>query len=137
MRTTICSTARVFVLVLLATQLACGGEETTDDPWNSVQTVLSETKDTIVLDGTMKGSLKYAGADEPMFGDWMVRHALSDPENFNPYTSSDQGATQVHNYVFESLLEPEYDPPYAQRGFIATDYPVISDDRAHLYLYSS
>ncbi len=128
MRTTICSTVGIAVLVLLASQLACGGGETTEDPWNKVQTILTESNDTVVLDGTDKAALKYDGMDEPAFGDWMVRHALSDPENFNPYTSSDQGATQVHTYVFESLLEPEYDPPYTQRGFIAADYPVVSDD---------
>ena len=82
-----------------------------------------------MLDGTEKAALKYAGTDEPRYGDWMVRHALSDPENFNPYTSSDQGATQVHTYVFESLLEPEFDPPYTQRGYIAADYPAVSDDK--------
>ena len=128
MRKTICSVTRTTALVLFAAQLACGGGETPEDPWNKVQTILSESKDTVVLDGTDKAPLKYDGTDEPVFGDWMVRHALSDPENFNPYTSSDQGATQVHTYVFESLLEPEYDPPYTQRGFIAADYPVISDD---------
>ena len=119
------------VLVLFATQIACGGggETTNADPWNKVQTVLAETKDIVVLDGTEQAPLKYAGTDEPQFGDWMVRHALSDPENFNPYTSSDQGATQVHTYVFESLLEPDYDPPYQQRGYIAADYPIITEDK--------
>ena len=126
---TIGATARTVALLLFATQLACGGGETTEDPWNRVQSILAESKDTVVLDGTEKAALKYAGTDEPQYGGWMVRHALSDPENFNPYTSSDQGATQVHNYVFESLLEPEYDPPYTQHGFIATDYPVVSDDK--------
>lgn len=120
--------ATAAVTFLFATQFACGGGETTEDPWNRVQTILAESKDIVVLDGTERAALKYDGMDHPVFGDWMVRHALSDPENFNPYTSSDQGATQVHTYVFESLLEPDYDPPYAQQGYIAVDYPVVSDD---------
>lgn len=129
MHRTMGTAAKTAAICLLAAQLACGGGDTTEDPWNKVQVILSESKDTVVLDGTEKAALKYAGTDEPRYGDWMVRHALSDPENFNPYTSSDQGATQVHTYVFESLLEPEYDPPYAQRGFIAVDYPAVSDDK--------
>ena len=129
MHKTLSAAAKTAAVCLLAAQIACGGGETTEDPWNKVQEILSESRDTVVLDGTEKAALKYAGTDEPRYGDWMVRHALSDPENFNPYTSSDQGATQVHTYVFESLLEPEYDPPYAQRGFIAADYPDVSDDK--------
>ena len=123
--------AKAVAVCLFAMQIACGGGggETTEDPWNKVQAILAESRDTVVLDGTEKAALKYAGTDEPEFGDWMVRHALSDPENFNPYTSSDQGATRVHTYVFESLLEPDYDPPYTQRGYIAVDYPTVSDDR--------
>ena len=128
MHKTVGTAAKTVAICLIATQIACGGGETTDDPWNRIQTILSESKDIVVLDGTEKAALKYDGMDDPVFGDWMVRHALSDPENFNPYTSSDQGATQVHAYVFESLLEPDYDPPYAQRGYIAVDYPVVSDD---------
>ena len=121
--------AKAVAVCLFASQIACGGGETTEDPWNKVQAILAESRDTVVLDGTEKAALKYAGTDEPAFGDWMVRHALSDPENFNPYTSSDQGATQVHTYVFESLLEPDYDPPYTQRGYIAVDYPAVSEDK--------
>lgn len=129
MHKTIGTAAKTAAICLFATQVACGGGgETTEDPWNRVQTILAESKDIVVLDGTERAALKYDGMDDPVFGDWMVRHALSDPENFNPYTSSDQGATQVHTYVFESLLEPEFDPPYAQRGFIAVDYPAVSDD---------
>ena len=129
MHKTMGTAAKTVAVCLLAAPIACGGGETTEDPWNKVQTLLAESRDTVVLDGTEKAALKYTGTDEPRFGDWMVRHALSDPENFNPYTSSDQGATQVHTYVFESLLEPDYDPPYAQRGYIAVDYPAVSDDK--------
>jgi len=117
------------VPILTGFVLSCGGSQSEIDPWDKVQKILEESKDTVVLDGIEKTSLKYLGVEEPKFGDWIVRHALSDPENFNPYTSSDQGASQVHGYVFESLLEPGYDPPYAQRGYLAEDYPVVSADK--------
>lgn len=110
--------------------LACGGDSVTaDDPWPIVQKVLAETKDIVVLDGIEQAPNKYAGTEVADYGDWMVQHLLSDPENFNPYTSSDQGATAIHNYVFEPLLYPENDPPYTQRGYIAKDYPVVSEDK--------
>lgn len=118
------------MVIFVAPLMACGGgEETTGDPWPQVQQVLAETKDIVVLDGTKKGALKYTGEKNPEYGDWLVQHMLSDPENFNPFTSSDVGATQIHTYIFESLLYPENDPPYAQKGYLARDYPVISDDK--------
>src|SRR6185503_1680897 len=41
---------------------------------------------------------------KPVTGDWLVIHSLSDPELLNPLTSSDASASEVLNYVFESLL---------------------------------
>ena len=103
----------IFVLPLLA----CGDDSgSMDDPWPEVQNVLAETKDIVVLDGIKKGPVKYTGTEEADYGDWLVQHTLSDPENFNPYTSSDVGATAIHNFVFESLLYSETDPPYTQKG---------------------
>jgi len=116
----------IFVLPLLA----CGDDSgSMDDPWPEVQKVLAETKDIVVLDGIKKGTVKYTGMEEADYGDWLVQHTLSDPENFNPYTSSDVGATAIHNFVFESLLYSENDPPYTQKGYIAIGYPTISDDK--------
>lgn len=129
MHKTIGASVSTIIVFIFATQFACVSGKTTDDSWEKVHSILAESNDIIVLDGTAQASLKYAGPDESQYGDWMVRHALSDPENFNPYTSSDMGASQIHGYVFESLLEPEYDPPYTQRGYIAKEYPVISKDK--------
>jgi peptide/nickel transport system substrate-binding protein len=98
-------------------------------PWQEVERALAETKDIIVLDRTDKASLKYTGASAPGYGDWMVRHFLSDPENFNPYTSNDSGASTVNNFLLESLLYPENTPPYALKGMLAVDYPTISEDK--------
>ncbi|MDP6777760.1 MAG: ABC transporter substrate-binding protein, partial [Candidatus Latescibacteria bacterium] len=100
-----------------------------ESPWDEVKKILSETRDIIVLDGTDRSSLRYEGDSQPSHGDWMVSHMLSDPENFNPFTSNDSGASRVHRYIFESLLYPENETPYALKGLIAKDYPTISEDR--------
>ena len=71
------------VPILTGFVLSCGGSQSEIDPWDKVQKILEESKDTVVLDGIEKTSLKYSGVEEPKFGDWIVRHALSDPENFN------------------------------------------------------
>ena len=97
--------------------------------WDKVQNLLSSTKDVIVLDGTEKAPLRYSGGKAPEYGDWMVRDMLSDPENLNPYTSSDAGGTTVLQFIFESLLYAENEPPYALKGQVAKDYPQISEDK--------
>ena len=34
-------------------------------------------------------------AGKPVTGDWLVIHSLSDPEQLNPFTSSDAGSAEV------------------------------------------
>lgn len=106
-----------------------GHTDAEEESWEVVQEILMSTKDIVVLDGTEKVPLRYEGGEGPTYGDWMVRHMLSDPEKLNPYTSSDAGASTVLNYVFESLLESDSDPPYALRGLVAKGYPEISVDK--------
>ena len=119
-------------LSLLALGVAIGvsgyaaAEETA---WESVQKILIETKDIVVLDGTEKAALRSEDAGDPEFGDWMVRHMMSDPENLNPFTSSDNGASTVLRYVFESLLRAEDELPYDLVGRLAVGYPQISEDK--------
>jgi len=122
---------RIGPAVLTLAALACGEKspETPQEPWPAVQKILNETRDIVVLDGVQKASLRYAGDKTPAAGDWRIEHMLSDPENYNPYTSSDAGASQVQAVVFESLLWASPEPPYAQNGHIAKGYPVISDDK--------
>ncbi len=100
-----------------------------EESWEVVQEILMSTEDIVVLDGIEKASLRYESGEEPTYGDWMVRHMLSDPEKLNPYTANDAGASTVLNYVLESLLEADSDPPYALRGLIAKGYPEISADK--------
>ena len=107
--------------------VACKGEP----PWQKVQRTLMETREAaaIVLEGTERVPAMYAGDDEPEFGDWMVRHFLSDPENFNPYVSNDSGASAVHQFIFESLLDIENKSPYKLRGLVAKGPPTVSEDK--------
>ena len=81
------------------------------------------------LDGTNPAPLRQPKTAAPQYGDWLVEHMLSDPENLNPYTSSDAGASSVHRFIFESLLYPENEPPYALKGLVAKAYPTISADK--------
>ena len=100
-----------------------------EDAWDKVQNILTSTQDIVVLDGMEKAPARYSGDEQPEYGDWMVRHMLSDPENLNPYTSGGAGARIVLDYIFESLLDVENDPPYTLRGHIAKEYPQVSEDK--------
>lgn len=106
----------------------CGYAVAEETSWETVQKILMSTKDTIVLDGIEKGVLRSADEKDPEFGDWLVRHMGADPEKLNPVTASDRGASQVQEYIFETLLAAEYEPPYRLRGWVAVDYPEISED---------
>ena len=123
--------AKVYGLAILGlffVSAAAGKDET---PWQKVQRTLLDTREApaIVLDGTERVPAKYAGDIQPEYGDWMVHHFLSDPENFNPYVSNDRGASQVHQYVFESLLDIENESPYSLRGLVAKGPPAVSEDK--------
>ncbi|HUD00242.1 MAG TPA: peptide-binding protein [Candidatus Polarisedimenticolaceae bacterium] len=69
---------------------------------------------------------KNAGA--PTTGDWLIIHALSDPEQLNPLTSNDAGSSEINGYIFESLLSR--DPRTLElKPLIAESRPEISDDK--------
>ena len=119
-------------LLLLALGVAIGGcGDAADEAaaWETVQKILIGTKDIVVLDGTEKAPLRSEDAGDPEFGDWMVRHMMSDPEKLNPYTSNDAGASTVLGYVFETLLTAEDELPYDLVGHLARGYPRISADK--------
>ncbi|HJO25464.1 MAG: ABC transporter substrate-binding protein [Myxococcota bacterium] len=63
----------------------------------------------------------------PERGDWLVLHLLSDPENLNPITSSDSAASQVLGWMFQSLLEIDYET-LEQRPVLARRLPDVSED---------
>ena len=113
-------------LGLLGAAAAPAGAE---DIWGKVQAILAGTRDIVVLDGTTPAPLRQSSTEKAQYGDWMVEHMLADPENLNPYTSSDAGASSIERFVFESLLYPENEPPYALKGLVAKAYPTISADK--------
>jgi peptide/nickel transport system substrate-binding protein len=66
-------------------------------------------------------------AGQPVTGDWLVRHLLSDPEQLNPLTSNDATASTILGYISESLLDR--DPQtLALRPLLADSLPTVSDD---------
>jgi peptide/nickel transport system substrate-binding protein len=64
----------------------------------------------------------------PVTGDWLVIHSLSDPEVLNPLTSSDSASSEVDGYIFESLLTRE-PRTLALKPYIALARPEISQDK--------
>jgi len=64
----------------------------------------------------------------PVTGDWLVIHSLSDPEQLNPLTSSDATASEILAFIFQSLLTR--DPRSLElKPLIAESRPVISEDK--------
>jgi peptide/nickel transport system substrate-binding protein len=69
---------------------------------------------------------KNAGA--PTTGDWLIIHALSDPEQLNPLTSNDASASTINQNIFQSLLTR--DPRSLElKPLLATARPVIAEDK--------
>lgn len=64
---------------------------------------------------------------KPEKGDWVVVHQLSDPEGLNPITTSDAGARNIFQKIFEPLLDIDYATTQL-RPNLATAMPVVSDD---------
>ena len=64
----------------------------------------------------------------PVTGDWLLNHSLSDPEQLNPLTSNDASASEVLNFIFETLLQ--LDPRTLElRPLLAEARPEISKDK--------
>jgi peptide/nickel transport system substrate-binding protein len=67
-------------------------------------------------------------SEVPVTGDWLVSHSLSDPEQLNPLTSNDASASEILQYIFQSLLTR--DPRTLElKPLIATARPEISDNK--------
>src|SRR6266550_5000349 len=67
-------------------------------------------------------------AAKPVTGDWLVTHALSDPEQLNPLTSSDATASEIIAYIFQSLLTR--DPRSLElEPLVSESRPIISEDK--------
>lgn len=65
---------------------------------------------------------------QPVTGDWLVSHILSDPESLNPLTSNDATSSSILAYITQSLLTR--DPEHLElKPLLATLRPQISDDK--------
>src|SRR5207244_6750247 len=66
-------------------------------------------------------------ATTPVTGDWLVTHALSDPEQLNPLTSNDATASEILSFIFQSLLTR--DPRTLElKPLIAQSRHIVSED---------
>jgi peptide/nickel transport system substrate-binding protein len=85
----------------------------------------------LVLVGLLAAPVAWTGAptsEAPVTGDWLLNHILSDPEQLNPLTSNDAGASSLLGYIFEALLQR--DPRTLElRPHLATARPEISGDK--------
>ena len=76
----------------------------------------------------VKPAVSKEEAVKPVTGDWLVIHSLSDPEQLNPFTSSDSVSSEVNQYIFESLLTR--DPRTLEfKPYIAESRPEISENK--------
>jgi peptide/nickel transport system substrate-binding protein len=67
-------------------------------------------------------------AGEPVTGDWLVVHSLSDPEQLNPLTSNDASSSEINGFIFETLLSR--DPRTLElKPLIAEARPEISQNK--------
>ena len=90
------------------------------DSWSVIRAVLGSTRDIIVFDGVERANTRSETTGAPVVGDWLVRHSLSDPSSMNPYTASDAAVSEIHAYIFESLLNQSPEPPFESRGHLST-----------------
>jgi peptide/nickel transport system substrate-binding protein len=64
----------------------------------------------------------------PVRGDWVVVHTIADPENLNPLTSNDFGASQVLAWIFPPLIR--VDPTTLELApMLAKALPEVSEDK--------
>ncbi|MCS7000020.1 MAG: ABC transporter substrate-binding protein [Candidatus Kapabacteria bacterium] len=70
---------------------------------------------------------QYRCAAEPVIGDVVFFHLLSDPEGLNPYTSNDNTASTLNRLVFDALLEQNPETLELEPS-VARSLPTISPD---------
>jgi peptide/nickel transport system substrate-binding protein len=67
-------------------------------------------------------------AGDPVTGDWLLMHSLSDPEQLNPLTSNDAAASSILQYIFQSLLTRDA-RTLELKPLLAAARPEISPDK--------
>ena len=91
----------------------------------------------MVLDGTEKVPARSEGNERPVYGDWLVLHAFSEPATLNPYKKVDYGSHRILENMFEPLLYRENAPPYQFKGKLAVAYPAGFHGQAFIYIRHS
>ncbi|HQY51705.1 MAG TPA: ABC transporter substrate-binding protein [Ignavibacteria bacterium] len=61
------------------------------------------------------------------YGDWIIKHEMSDAEKLNPIVTNDATATGIFIYMFENLLDLDR-VTYELKPLIAKSMPEISED---------
>ena len=69
----------------------------------------------------------------PVRGDWLVSHTLADPENLNPLTSNDAGASAILGWIFPPLVTVDNESLQLE-PVIASALPEVSSDHK-TYVY--
>ncbi len=95
-------------------------------PWTALAAVIALTCGAPEQPGEQGAALGPTGAATR--GDWLVLHQLSDPENLNPLTSNDAGASQVNRWIFPDLLDLDK-RSFKVKPLLAAELPDISDDK--------
>jgi peptide/nickel transport system substrate-binding protein len=81
-----------------------------------------------ISDGRSQATVDVKNTGAPVTGDWLIIHALSDPEQLNPLTSNDASASTINQNIFQSLLTR--DPRSLElKPLIATARPAIAEDK--------
>jgi peptide/nickel transport system substrate-binding protein len=113
--------SRGVALALSALALACGGP--------------SEKKPADSNAAQPQNAPAAPSANEtPVRGDWLVFHFLADPENLNPLTSNEAGASSILSWIFQPLLY--VDPTTLELvPAIAKEPPKVSADHLE-YVYT-
>jgi peptide/nickel transport system substrate-binding protein len=79
-------------------------------------------------DASADGTRASADVGSPTQGDWLIIHGLSDPENLNPLTSTDAGATEIDGQIYEGLTTTDWET-LNTIPILADSLPKMSEDR--------
>ncbi|HAY35187.1 MAG TPA: ABC transporter substrate-binding protein [Ignavibacteria bacterium] len=107
--------AKIFLILVLSSALtfSCGRKKDTSESNTTAQFPITELQ-----------PVDTAGSE---YGDWIIKHEMSDAEKLNPIVTNDATATGIMIYIFENLLEIDRET-YEFKPLIAKAMPVISDD---------
>jgi peptide/nickel transport system substrate-binding protein len=81
----------------------------------------------IILLTTVTSICATAQPSEPVRGGDVTIHSLSDPENLNPLTATDAGATEIDGLIYESLTTTDWET-LETIPVLAASLPVLSRD---------